>query len=90
MVRIGSLYASFLNGDISNVFRFLTDVNLMSSRSSVIAAAATLLTLDENLTRESVDTKIKTFACGFDETVSVVVLLDQYSLNYNLCYMFMN
>ncbi|KAK1405639.1 hypothetical protein POM88_005244 [Heracleum sosnowskyi] len=53
------------------IYAIINDLNLMSSRSSVIAAAATLLTLDENLTRQSMDTKIKTFACGFVETEDV-------------------
>lgn len=43
----------------------------MSSRSSVIEAAATLLTLDEKLTRQSIETKIKTFACEVVETEDV-------------------
>lgn len=56
----------------------LADVKFMSSRSSVIAAAATLLTLDEKLTRQSIETKIKTFASGVFETVSVVFILYLY------------
>lgn len=50
----------------------------MSSRSSVLAAAATLLTFDEKLTRQSIETKIKTFASGVFETVSVVFILYLY------------
>ncbi|WOG90764.1 hypothetical protein DCAR_0310009 [Daucus carota subsp. sativus] len=46
------------------IFAVVKDVNLMNQRSSVIAAAATLLALDENLTRQGLETNINSFADG--------------------------
>uniref|UniRef100_A0A165ZB17 Cyclin-like domain-containing protein n=1 Tax=Daucus carota subsp. sativus TaxID=79200 RepID=A0A165ZB17_DAUCS len=60
------------------IYAIIKDVELMSSRSSVIAAAATLLTLDETLTRQSIETKIETFACGVLEAVSSVLIPSLY------------
>ncbi|KAL8130948.1 cyclin-D5-1-like [Apium graveolens] len=53
------------------VFAIIKDAKLMSYRCSVIAAAATLLTVDEKLTRQSLETKIKTFDSGVFETEDV-------------------
>ncbi|KAK1392347.1 Cyclin-D5-1 like [Heracleum sosnowskyi] len=46
------------------IFAIVKDVNLMNQRSSVIAAAATLLAFDQKLTRQGLETSINTFAYG--------------------------
>ena len=46
----------------------------MNQRSSVIAAAATLLAIDENLTRQGLETNINSFADGILNIVSLEFL----------------
>lgn len=48
------------------------DINSMSCRPSVIAAAATLLALDQKLTRQCIELKISTSSCGILQIVSFV------------------